>query len=81
MLKEEINLCDIDTMNEISFDDCTIENKIVLKSGIIKICNLKSISNGVLTITQTEEQLQYQMYLLQKQLKTVMDNNKYALSA
>ena len=81
MIKESIKLEDIHTMNEISFDDCTIENKIVLKDGTIKVCDIKSINNGMLNITQTKDQLIYQAYLVKKQLDTIIENNKYALSA
>ena len=81
MIKESIKLEDIYTMNEISFDDCTIENKIVLKDGTIKVCDIKSINNGMLNITQTKDQLIYQVYLVNKQLDTIIENNKYALSA
>lgn len=68
MIKTSIKLQDICTMNEISFDDYTIENKIVLNNGTIKICDIKSIKDGMLNITQTEEQLMYQAYLLKNNL-------------
>lgn len=66
MIKDSIKLQDIHTMNEISFDDCTIDNKLVLMNGVIKICDIKSIKNGMLNITQTAEQLIYQAYLVNK---------------
>ena len=58
-----------------------IENKIVLKDGTIKVCDIKSINDGMLNITQTKDQLIYQAYLVKKQLDIIIENNKYALSA